>query len=200
MTSLQSTRHDMQREFENAVRVHWALFLIQGIVMVILGILAVVWPQISTIAADLYIGWTFLISGILGLVTMFWARGTPAFLWSMLTAALSLIVGVLLVWHPVTGVVSLTLALVALFVVEGIFQIATAIRYRDDFPGSWGWMAMSGVVDLLMAGLIIGGWPGTATWVLGLMVGVNLVSSGLAIIIAALAARQIVKAATGAGR
>lgn len=195
MTTSDSPRNDRQRAFENALWTPWALFLGQGILMVILGVLAVIWPQISTIATDLYIGWAFMFSGILGLATMLWAPGAPAFVWSLLTAALSLVVGILLVWHPVAGAVSLTVALVAFFVVEGIFQIATAIRYRDDFPGSWGWMTVSGVADLVLAGLIISGWPESASWVLGLIVGANLVSSGLAITIAALAGRRIVKEA-----
>ena len=185
---------EVQRAFNETMRAYWVLFLVHGMIMMVLGILAVIWPQISTVAADIYIGWIFLLSGIVGLVTMFWAPSIPAFLWSLLTAALSLIVGVLLLWHPVAGVVSLTLALIAFFIVEGIFQIAAAIRYRDAFPDSWGWMVMSGIVDLALAGLIISGWPGTASWALGLIVGVNLITSGLAITMAALAGRSIVKA------
>lgn len=194
MYSANPTSTDMQRAVNETIAANWVLFLIQGVIMMILGVIAVIWPQLSTVAADIYIGWLLLLSGVMGLVTMFWAPTMPAFLWSMLTAALSLIVGVLLLWHPVEGIVSLTLALVAFFIVEGLYQIATAIRYREAFPGSWGWMVMSGVVDLVLAGLVISGWPGTATWVLGLMVGANLVSSGLGITMAALAARSSIKA------
>ena len=64
--------------------------------MVILGVLAVIWPQISTIAVDVYVGWLFLLSGVIGLASMFLAQNMQAFLWSLLTAALSLLVGVLL--------------------------------------------------------------------------------------------------------
>ncbi len=92
--------------------------------------------------------------------------------------------------HPVKGAVSLTRVLLACFIVEGILQIAAAIRYRDAFP--WGWMAMSGIADLMLAGLIISGWPGTASWTLGLIVGVNLISSGLAITMVVLAGRSLV--------
>ena len=151
-------------------------------------------------AVDVYVGWIFLLSGIVGLVTIFLAPSIPAFLWSLLTAALSLIVGVLLLWHPIQGVVSLTLVLIAFFIVEGIFQIAAAIRYRDAFSGSWGWMVMSGVADLVLAWLIISGWPGTASWAIGLIVGVNLFTSGLAITMAALAGRSLVKSVASATR
>lgn len=198
MNSRNPTPSDVQRAFNETIGTYWVLFLVQGVIMIALGVLAVIWPQISTVAADIYIGWVFLLSGIVGLVTMFWAPSIPAFLWSLLTAALSLIVGVLLLWHPVEGVVSLTMALIAFFIVEGIFQIAAAIRYRDSIPDSWGWMVMSGIADLILAGLIISGWPGTASWALGLIVGVNLITSGLAITMAALAGRSLVQAVASA--
>jgi len=200
MTYSNSIPDDMRRSIEGTMRAYWALFLTQGIIMIILGALAVIWPQISTIAIDIYIGWMFLLSGIVGLATMFLAPNASAFLWSLLTAALSLAVGVMLLWHPVEGTVSLTLVLIAFFVAEGIFQIAAAIRYREAFPDSWLWMLMSGIADLILAWLVISGWPGTATWALGLIAGVNLMTSGLAITMAAMAGRSLVKAAASAAR
>ena len=193
MTSTNPTPGELRRALDETMRTYWVLFLIHGVILMGLGVLAFIWPQITTVAVDVYVGWMFLFSGIVGLVTIFLAPSVPAFLWSLLTAALSLIVGVLLLWHPVQGVVSLTLVLIAFFIVEGIFQIAAAVRYRDEFSGSWGWMVMSGIADLILAWLIISGWPGTASWALGLIVGVNLFTSGLAITMAALAGRSIVK-------
>jgi len=98
------------------------------------------------------------------------------------------------------GAVSLTLVLIALFIVEGTFQIAASLGYRDVFPESWGWMLASGIADLILAALIIKGWPSTATWALGLIAGVNLITSGLAITMVALAGRGVVKALVTAGR
>jgi len=193
MASSTPTLSDMQRAVKDTVHLHWQIFLTQGVIMVILGILAVVWPQISTIAVDVYVGWLFLLSGVAGLATMFLAQNVQAFLWSLLTAALSLFVGVLLLWHPTEGAVSLTLVLIALFIVEGIIQIAASLSYRDVFPNSWGWMLASGVVDLILAALIIRGWPSTASWALGLIVGVNLISTGLAVIMVALAGKTLVQ-------
>ena len=90
--------------------------------------------------------------------------------------------------------------LTAFFIVEGIFQIAGALAYRDVFPSQWGWMLVSGIADLILAALIIVGWPGTATWALGLIVGVNLITSGAAIVMVALAGRELVKKVTAASR
>jgi uncharacterized membrane protein HdeD (DUF308 family) len=200
MSSSNLSISDMQLAVRDTVRHHWQLFLTQGVIMTILGVLAVIWPQISTVAVDVYVGWLFLLSGVVGLATMFLAQDVQAFLWLLLTAALSLFVGILLLWHPTEGAVSLTLVLIAFFIVEGIFQIAVSISYRDVFPDSWGWLLASGIVDLILAALIIQGWPSTATWALGLIVGVNLVTSGAAIIMVALAGRSVVKALASAVR
>jgi uncharacterized membrane protein HdeD (DUF308 family) len=200
MASTNPNINDMQRAVKDTAHLHWQIFLTQGVIMVVLGVLAVVWPQISTIAVDVYVGWLFLLSGVVGLVSMFLAQNVQAFLWSLLTAALSLFVGVLLLWHPTEGAVSLTLVLIALFIVEGIFQIAASLSYRDVFPDSWGWMLASGIVDLILAALIIKGWPSTASWALGLIVGINLFSSGLAVIMVALAGKTLVQTVAKAAR
>jgi uncharacterized membrane protein HdeD (DUF308 family) len=126
------------------------------------------------LAIDLYVGWMFLISGLIGLFTMFVASDAAAFLWSLATAALSLFVGVLLLWHPVEGAVSLTLVLISFLIAEGIFQIAAAIRSREAFPESWGWLLMSGLADLVLVAMLIWGWPSTTTWTLGLIAGLSL--------------------------
>lgn len=200
MSTLTVPRNDTERVITETIQTYWVLFLVQGIIMMVLGAAAIVWPQVSTLAVDLYVGWMFLISGILGLLTMFVAPSAAAFFWSLLTAALSLFVGVLLLWHPVEGVVSLTLVLIAFFIVEGVFQIAAAIRDRQALPDSWGWLLMSGIADLVLAAMMISGWPLTAIWALGLVVGLNLLTSGLAIVMVAIAARRMVRAAEQATR
>jgi uncharacterized membrane protein HdeD (DUF308 family) len=200
MSSSNPTFSDMQHAVRDTVRLHWRLFLTQGVIMVILGLLAVIWPGISTIAVDVYVGWLFLLSGIVGLASMFLAPNVQAFLWMLLTAALSLFVGVMLLWHPTEGAVSLTMVLTAFFIVEGIIQIVASLGYRDIFPGQWGWMLASGIADLILAALIIKGWPSTATWALGLIVGINLITSGLAITMVALAGRSLVRTVANAAR
>jgi uncharacterized membrane protein HdeD (DUF308 family) len=200
MSTSEPTITDIQQSVRTTVRLHWHFFLAQGVIMTILGVLAVIWPQISTVAVDVYVGWLFLLSGVLGLITMFFAPAVSAFFWSLFTAALSLFVGILLLWHPVEGAISLTLVLIAFFIAEGVFQIAAALTHREAFPDSWGWMLASGIADLILAALIISGWPGTAGWVLGLIVGVNLITSGIAIIMVAVTARRFVRVAETAFR
>ena len=184
---------DNEHAITETIRVHWVLFLVQGIIMMVLGAFAIIWPQLSTLAVDLYVGWMFLISGLIGLFTIFVASSATGFVWSLLTAALSLFLGVLLLWHPVEGAVSLTLVLISFFITEGAFQIAAGFRYREAFPDSWVWLLMSGIADLVLAAMLIWGWPSTATWALGLIAGLSLFTSGLAIVMVAAAARNIVR-------
>jgi uncharacterized membrane protein HdeD (DUF308 family) len=101
---------------------------------------------------------------------------------------------------PVEGAVSLTLVLTAFFIAEGVFQIAGSISYRNVIPDSWGWMLASGVADLILAALIIMGWPNTVGWALGPIVGVNLITSGWAAIMMAVAGRGVVKTLANATR
>jgi uncharacterized membrane protein HdeD (DUF308 family) len=166
------------------------MFLIEGIVLLILGVAAIVLPPIATLAFTIIIGWIFLISGVMGLITTFMARGAPGFWWSLISAIIAIAAGVVLLLWPISGSVSLTLVLIAFFVVEGIASILYAVEHRSQLTGRWGWMLVSGIVDLILAGIIFAGLPGTALWALGLLVGINMVFGGVALIAMALAARN----------
>lgn len=192
MSSQDSSLTDLQRSIVRALRHHWQLIVAWGVIMVILGVLAVIWPSVATIAVDIYIGWLLVIAGVAGLVLMFVSDDVPAFLWTLLTSALSLAAGILLLWKPSTGAASLTAVLTAYFIAEGIFQIAGAIYYRNVIPDSWGWMLASGIACLLLAALVIWGWPSTSDWVLGLYVGIDLITSGVALIMVAMRGRSLV--------
>ncbi|MGH6676778.1 MAG: HdeD family acid-resistance protein, partial [Xanthobacteraceae bacterium] len=113
----------------------------------------------------------------------------PGFWWSLISAFIGIVAGVLLLLWPLTGVLSLTLVLSAFFIVEGITSILYAFEHRNQLSGRWGWMLVSGIIDLILAGIIIAGLPGTALWALGLLVGINLLFGGAALIGMALAAR-----------
>jgi uncharacterized membrane protein HdeD (DUF308 family) len=175
---------------QSTIRAHWTLFLIEGILLVILGIAAIILPEVATLAFTLIIGWLFLISGGVGLVTTFWMRNAPGFWWALLSAVVAIAAGVVLLLWPINGVISLTLLLIAFFVIEGIATIMYAIEHKNQLSGRWGWMLASGIVDLILAGIIFAGLPGTAAWALGLLVGINMLFGGTAMIGMALAARE----------
>jgi len=189
---------ELQRALTQSIREHWGLFLTEGIVLVVLGVLAIIIPPIATIAVTIFLGWLFLISGIVGLVTTFWARHAPGFWWSLLSAVLAIAAGIVLLGWPVPGAVSLTLLLIAFFIIEGVLSILYAFEHKKELSGRWGWMLISGIIDLILAAIIWGGLPGTAAWALGLLVGINMLFGGSAMIAMALHARNADPATTTA--
>jgi len=170
------------------VRDHWRLFLTEGIILVLLGLLAVVVPMVASLAVTIVIGWLFLISGIVGLASTFAMRRAPGFWWSLLSGVLGVAVGGWLLVEPEQGLVSLTYLLIAFFIIEGIATIMFALDHRAALSGRWAWMLVSGIVDLFLAAVILAGLPGTVAWALGLIVGINMVFGGASMIGMALAA------------
>ena len=180
----------LQRAATAALHEHWVLFLVEGVVLLVLGATAVVLPPIATLAVTILLGWLFLVSGILGLITTFWMRHAPGFWWSLLSAVLGIVVGAVLLASPLTGAFSLTLVLVAFFLVEGAVSIMFALDHKRELSGQWGWMLASGIIDLALAIMIFAGLPSTAAWAVGLLVGINMIFGGSALIAMALHARK----------
>src|SRR5499433_2249187 len=162
---------ELQRALTQSIREHWGLFLAEGIILVVLGLLAIIIPPIATIAVTIFLGWLFLVSGIVGLVTTFWMRHAPGFWWSLLSAVLGIVVGVMLLASPLIGAFSLTLVLIAFFLIEGAASIMFALDHRRELSGQWIWMLVSGIIDLGLALMIFAGLPSTAAWAVGLLVG-----------------------------
>lgn len=181
---------DVQRAVARSLHQHWVLFLVEGVVLLVLGATAIVIPPLATLAATLVLGWLFLVSGVVGLFTTFLMRHAPGFWWSLISAALAVLVGSLLLARPVSGAYSVTLVLIAFFIIEGVASIMFALEHKRELSGRWGWMLASGVIDLLLAVMILAGLPGTAAWALGLLVGINMVFGGAALIAMALHARN----------
>jgi uncharacterized membrane protein HdeD (DUF308 family) len=170
------------------IHAHWKLVLAQGIVMMVLGFLAVAEPNVATIAIGIFVGWLFFIGGIFRALSVWQSRGMPGFAWSLLTALLAILLGLILIFRPLAGVLTLTMVLIAFFILEGITAIALAVQHREHLR-SWGWVLFSGIIDLLLAYLIWAGWPSSADWAIGLLVGINMLFFGLSLVMTALAAR-----------
>ena len=181
-----------------AVRRHWVLFLSEGIVLIILGTLAVLAPVIASVAATVFFGCLLLLSGIVGLVTTFRARNAPGFWWSLLSAVIGIVAGVLLLGWPMLGTLSLTAVLIAFLFAEGVVSIMYALEHRNALSGRWGWMLASGILDVVLGLILFAGLPGTARWALGLLLGINLLFGGWALIMMALHARPSAAAGTPA--
>jgi len=179
----------LKQRIADALQQHWRGFLIQGIVMMVLGFIAILLPQLSTIAVELFIGWLILAGGVFRALTLLRSRSAPGFLWSLISALLAIVLGVVLIARPIEGVLTLTMVLIALFVVEGVVAILLALQLRDHLR-TWGWTLFSGLVDLFLAYMIWNGWPSTAAWAIGLLVGLNMMCFGSSLAMIALAARK----------
>ena len=184
----------LQSEMNAAVREHWKAFLIEGILLVILGLAAMIVPPLASLAVTVFLGWMFLISGVAGLALTFWARQMPGFWWSLISAVLAVGVGIVLLARPAQGVLTLTIVVGAYFLAEGVASIMYALEHRRELSERWSWMLFAGLLDILIAAMIITGLPGSAEWAIGLLVGINLLFGGASLIGMALAAR---KASTG---
>ncbi len=180
----------LQSKMSAAVREHWKAFLFEGILLVILGLAAMIAPLIAGIAFTIFLGWMFLISGVAGLALTFWARQMPGFWWSLISAALAVGAGIVLLAQPVQGTLTLTIVVGAYFLAEGVTTIMYALEHRRELSERWSWLLMAGIMDLLIANVIITGLPGSALWAVGLLVGINLLFGGATLIGMALAARN----------
>jgi uncharacterized membrane protein HdeD (DUF308 family) len=188
--SINSINESDANRFRRAAHDHWVLFLVEGVVLVVLGATAIVIPVIATLAATVVLGWLFLVSGIMGLVSTFWMRQAPGFWWALISAALGIVVGALLLASPLRGAVTLTIVLVAFFIIEGVASIMFALEHKRQLSGRWGWMLVSGIVDLVLGAMIFAGLPSTAAWAIGLLVGINMVFGGTALVAMAVHARD----------
>jgi uncharacterized membrane protein HdeD (DUF308 family) len=173
-----------------AIRRFSRMFLIEGVVLVVLGLLAALAPMLATVAVTILIGWLFVIAGVVGFAASLSVRDQPGLWWAMLSAVVTIVAGGLLLGWPVAGALSLTVVLIAFFVLEGIVTIMFAIEHRRESTGRWAIMLASGIVTLVLAGIIFLGLPGTAEWALGLIVGIDLIFGGVALIAIGMAARN----------
>jgi uncharacterized membrane protein HdeD (DUF308 family) len=186
-----SDTDSLERRVASALHQTWRFLLIEGVILVLLGAAAIVIPPIATLAVEIIVGWLFLASGILGLVMTFMMRQAPGFWWSLFSAVLALVAGIVLIGWPANGVVSLTLLLIFFFILEGVATIMYALDHKRELSGRWGFVLASGIVDLVLAAIIYAGLPGTAAWAIGLLVGINMLFGGFALIALALHARKI---------
>jgi uncharacterized membrane protein HdeD (DUF308 family) len=180
----------IQAAVSATVKAHWKAFLFEGIVLAVLGLAAMIVPPLASLAVTIFLGWMFLISGIAGLFVTYWARQMPGFWWSLFSAALAVLAGIILIARPMQGVLTLTIVVGAYFLAEGVATIMYALEHRRELSARWSWLLVAGLMDILIAFLIISGLPGSAEWAIGLLVGINLVIGGASLVGMALAARK----------
>ncbi|MFM9846376.1 MAG: HdeD family acid-resistance protein [Hyphomicrobiaceae bacterium] len=170
---------------------HWGWFLGVGLLLALAGAAAIAFPFFSTVAAKVALGWLLLFTGIVNVIHAFATWGWRAFAHNLLVGLLFVAAGAYLAFFPLTGIITITILLAALFIAEGYLELMMALRLQPD--AGWGWVLLSGILAI-GAGVMIGlGLPDSSTWVLGLLTGINLLASGLSFIFLALSGRSASK-------
>ncbi len=163
-------------------------FTVLGVILILLGMAAVAFPLVTTIATKIFLGWLFLIGGVVTIIHAFSTRGWSEFLLDLLIGVLYLIVGGWLAFLPFTGIFTLTVLLALMFIFQGVIEAGIAFRIRPH--DGWIWMLLAGIVAVIVGVLILAELPGSAGWAIGLLVGINLIMSGVAYLVLPMAAAK----------
>jgi uncharacterized membrane protein HdeD (DUF308 family) len=168
--------------------VGWSIGL--SVLMILAGVLAIAVPQAAGIAVNLLVAWLLVFCGAAHLVFAWHTRTTGGILWGLLLGILYIFVGVYLLLRPVAGLASLTLALAIYLFAEGVLELILSFRLRPT-PGS-GWLLFDGIITLILAVMIWRTWPSSTEWVIGTLVGISMLFSGISRLMLSLAARRLV--------
>lgn len=161
---------------EQTINPQWLTAI--AIFMIILGIIAVIFPFFATITSTLAFGWIFIFAGIAQIIYAFQSKGAGRVAWKLILGLLYLLGGVSVLANPLQGALTFTLILGVTIFVQGIIQVSLAFQMRRVSP-SWGWMLVSGIVGIIFGIFVWSSFPFSAVWLIGTWVGINLVFDGM---------------------
>ena len=180
----------MPNELSARVRTATTWSLVVSVLMIAAGLLAIAVPQVAGIAITGVVAWLLLFSGVLHLL-MAWRSGTAgSIIWEILLGVVYGGIAFYLLAHPAVGLASLTLAVAGYLFAEGVVEFAAWWQMRSSSGA--GWLLLDGIVTLLLAVMIASTWPSSAAWVIGTLLGISMLSSGISRLMLSLAARRLV--------
>lgn len=168
--------------------VGWSIGL--SVLMIVAGLLAIVLPPAAGVAVVFLVAWLLVVSGGAHLVFAWHTRTAGGFVWELLLGILYIVVGVYVLLHPMAGLASLTLALAIYLFAEGLLEFVLSFLLRP-MPGSRG-LLFDGIITLILALMIWRTWPSNKEWVIGTLVGISMLFSGVCRLMLSLAARRLV--------
>ena len=174
---------------EEGLRKSWIWMAVLAVISLIGGVLALFNPFAATLAATMMAGWVFALLGLVQIVQAFQVQGWGGFIWALLFGLLSLIVGGSLIFNPLAGMVSLTLLVAVLFIATGVVKTMYSFSLRP--VTGWGWVLFSGLVSLALGIMIMADLPASAASILGILLGVELISNGVLFLFVALGLRNL---------
>lgn len=177
--SLEVAAEVLREAMRETVKRHSLWYLLQSGLMILAGVMALIYPAISSVAVLSFLGWLLIISGVVQGISLIGARAVPHYWLQLVSVALFVIVGALFLRDPGESLLTITLLVIVFFMVEGISKVIFALTIRP-FP-HWGWVLLSGIVGILLSLILWASIPVTAVWLLGLLLGIGLISEGLAL-------------------
>ena len=161
-----------------------------AVVFILLGMLAIIEPGVAGLAVTILIGWLLIFGGGAHLAAAFSGGGAGRVIWQVLVGIVYIVGGLYFLTHPLLGLGTLTLLLGVVIVAEAVFELIAYFRARGS-QGS-GWLLVNALITLLLGGLIWLHWPSSSVWVIGTLVGVNLLMTGISRLMFGLAVRKLV--------
>src|SRR3954453_117217 len=177
--SLDAAAEVFREAMRDTVKRYALWYLIQGVLLIAAGGLAIIYPVLSSAAVIVLLGWLLIISGIVQGLSLIGARHVPHFWLQLISVILAVLIGCLFLRDPAQGMMTIALLLIVFFMIEGISKVVFALTIRP-FP-NWGWVLASGLVGILLALISWANLPVTALWLVGVLLGINLISVGAAI-------------------
>jgi uncharacterized membrane protein HdeD (DUF308 family) len=155
------------------------LYLVQAILMVVGGAVAILFPVFASAAFVRFLGWILIASGIIQALGLISARNHPSFWLALISSVLAVVVGFLMLDNTLATMVVISILLIVFFMVEGISKIVFALTIRP--LQGWFWVLASGILAIVLAVILWNSMPVTAGWLIGLLLGVNLITEGMAL-------------------
>lgn len=170
-------------------------FIAMAVLFIIVGFVSIVEPGIAGLAVAILVGWVLLFGGGAHLIAAFSGGGTGRVIWQVILGIVYLIGGIYFLTHPLLGLGTLTLLLAGIILAGGVLELVAYFRTRSE--GGSGWLLLNGLIGLLLGGLIWFHWPSSSVWAIGILVGVNLLMTGISRLMLWTAARSLVGRLSG---
>src|SRR5918997_5985895 len=169
--SLDAAAEVFREAMRDTVKRYSLWYLIQGVLLIATGVLAIIYPVLSSTAVIVLLGWLLIISGLLQGLSLIGARHVPHFWLQLISVILAVLIGLLFLRDPEQGLLTITLLLIVFFMMEGISKVVFALTIRP-FP-NWGWVLGSGMVGIVLSLVLWVNLPVTSVWLLGFLLGMN---------------------------
>jgi uncharacterized membrane protein HdeD (DUF308 family) len=169
----------MREAMRETIKRYSTWYLLEGVLLIVAGVVALIWPYVASVALIFLLGWILIISGILQGIGLIGAKEVPHFWLQLVSAVLAILIGILLLRNPDAGLLIMTVLLIVYFFIEGISKVIFAMNIRP-YTG-WLWVLLSGVIGLLLGAYLWANMPVASEWVLGVLLGIQLIVEGAAL-------------------